>query len=153
MSLSYGTAKIMHILSCKAATTLFMCLSSVSGSLMERCMKKLPFFSPCAVDGRWKKKQFPQAAYRLGLRSGELWHMRYRSRAGNDAGCYPTVALSSYTTLSSVHRRLFTRRKVIPHNEFVFTGTHVGACSGNQPVMEPTEPFNVIIYVSNLFIG
>ncbi len=89
MSFPCVTAKMMDILTCKAAITLFMCLSSVSGFLTERCMKKSPpFFSVQLAGGKEKKqkKQLPQAAYGSGLRSGELWHMRYRSRARSGAG-------------------------------------------------------------------
>lgn len=109
---------------------------SVSGFHRDALFqKKSPsFFFSCAVDGgekttTKKTKQFPLAAYWFGLR-----HIRVMVLCWQWLWRYLSAALSSYTTLSSGHRRLLVGEKVISRNDFVFTDVHVEACSGNQPL-------------------
>lgn len=135
-----------------------MCLGLLSGLLIKRCNTTLPGENCLFMcSWRWKtknKKQFPLAAYWFELRS-DKW---------DSYGICVMVLCSQWrwwylaVALSSGYRRLLTRRKVLSQNDSVFTGIHVEACSGNQPVMDPAEPFNVtssalcIINISNLFI-
>lgn len=69
----------------------------------------------------------------------QLWlHVRY----GSVLTMTPVISDGSFViitvqTLSSGYRRLLLTGE---RNDFVFTGIHVEACSGNQPVTETSEP-------------